>query len=193
MLRHSCCTWQFQLIPGRHAFFHAGSSYLNYLRMHTRLQTAACRTQLPHERKFTKTPTTLCGTQGETPAEIAGLARAMLHTAVAVPTSADVVDIVGTGGDGIGSVNISTGASIVAAAAGAKARARSFVGLYCSPIWPLHPCMADRLMPHCYSAMHASATRCCCPQSSATACLKSPSLCHEYERLAIAGRQARQP
>jgi anthranilate phosphoribosyltransferase len=31
-----------------------------------------------------------------------------------------VVDIVGTGGDGIGSVNISTGASIIAAAAGAK-------------------------------------------------------------------------
>lgn len=31
-----------------------------------------------------------------------------------------VVDIVGTGGDGIGSVNISTGASILAAAAGAK-------------------------------------------------------------------------
>ena len=31
-----------------------------------------------------------------------------------------VLDIVGTGGDGIGSVNISTGATIVAAAAGAK-------------------------------------------------------------------------
>lgn len=31
-----------------------------------------------------------------------------------------VVDIVGTGGDGIGSVNISTGASVIAAAAGAR-------------------------------------------------------------------------
>jgi anthranilate phosphoribosyltransferase len=33
---------------------------------------------------------------------------------------AAVLDIVGTGGDGIGSVNISTGATIIAAAAGAK-------------------------------------------------------------------------
>ena len=30
-----------------------------------------------------------------------------------------VLDIVGTGGDGIGSVNISTGATVIAAAAGA--------------------------------------------------------------------------
>ena len=37
----------------------------------------------------------------------------------ALPSTHAVVDIVGTGGDGIGSVNISTGASIVAAAAGA--------------------------------------------------------------------------
>lgn len=61
-----------------------------------------------------------CLFQGEKPAEIAGLARAMLRSAVAVPTASNVVDIVGTGGDGIGSVNISTGASIVAAAAGAQ-------------------------------------------------------------------------
>ena len=32
----------------------------------------------------------------------------------------DVVDIVGTGGDGANTVNISTGASILAAACGAK-------------------------------------------------------------------------
>lgn len=32
----------------------------------------------------------------------------------------DVLDIVGTGGDGIGSVNISTGATVIAAAAGAR-------------------------------------------------------------------------
>eukprot|EP00884_Botryococcus_braunii_P022354 jgi/Botrbrau1/8802/Bobra.0330s0033.2 len=58
--------------------------------------------------------------KGETAEEVAGLARAMLAEGLAVPTDADVLDIVGTGGDGIGSVNISTGATIIAAAAGAK-------------------------------------------------------------------------
>lgn len=42
------------------------------------------------------------------------------HTRTLAHTPYIVVDIVGTGGDGIGSVNISTGASIIAAAAGAK-------------------------------------------------------------------------
>ncbi|GLI68759.1 hypothetical protein VaNZ11_013250, partial [Volvox africanus] len=58
--------------------------------------------------------------KGETPDEIAGLAQAMLDKALPVHTAQQVVDIVGTGGDGIGSVNISTGASILAAAAGAR-------------------------------------------------------------------------
>lgn len=58
--------------------------------------------------------------KGETADEIAGLAKAMLERAVVVDSSHDVVDIVGTGGDGIGSVNISTGACVIAAAAGAK-------------------------------------------------------------------------
>ncbi len=42
--------------------------------------------------------------KGETPAEIAGLARAMMSKAVQVKTKEDVVDIVGTGGDGIGAL-----------------------------------------------------------------------------------------
>jgi anthranilate phosphoribosyltransferase len=58
--------------------------------------------------------------KGETAAEIAGLARAMRGLGVPVSTGYDVLDIVGTGGDGIGSVNISTGATVVAAAAGAR-------------------------------------------------------------------------
>jgi anthranilate phosphoribosyltransferase len=58
--------------------------------------------------------------KGETPDEIAGCAEAMREHVVAVhPTRADVVDVVGTGGDGARTFNISTTAAIVAAAAGA--------------------------------------------------------------------------
>jgi anthranilate phosphoribosyltransferase len=58
--------------------------------------------------------------KGETAEEIAGLAMAMEELSVKVDTPYDVLDIVGTGGDGIGSVNISTGATVIAAAAGAR-------------------------------------------------------------------------
>lgn len=57
--------------------------------------------------------------KGETAAEIAGLAKAMRAKGLPVSTPHPVLDIVGTGGDGIGSVNISTGATVIAAAAGA--------------------------------------------------------------------------
>lgn len=57
--------------------------------------------------------------KGETPAEIAGLADAMLAHARTVQIEQRMVDIVGTGGDGSGSVNISTMSALVAAAAGA--------------------------------------------------------------------------
>ncbi|KAK1326244.1 hypothetical protein QJS10_CPA01g01279 [Acorus calamus] len=58
--------------------------------------------------------------KGETFEEIAGLAKAMIKYCNKVEGLVDAVDIVGTGGDGHNTVNISTGASILAAAAGAK-------------------------------------------------------------------------
>jgi anthranilate phosphoribosyltransferase len=58
--------------------------------------------------------------KGETADEIAGGADAMRAHALPVhPKRTDVVDLVGTGGDGAGTFNISTTAAIVAAAAGA--------------------------------------------------------------------------
>ncbi|XP_038976365.1 anthranilate phosphoribosyltransferase, chloroplastic-like isoform X2 [Phoenix dactylifera] len=58
--------------------------------------------------------------KGETFEEIVGLARAMIKCGVKVEALDDAVDIVGTGGDGANTVNISTGAAILAAAAGAR-------------------------------------------------------------------------
>jgi anthranilate phosphoribosyltransferase len=58
--------------------------------------------------------------KGETAEEIAGCAEAMRELVVEVqPSRDDVVDVVGTGGDGARTFNISTTAAIVAAAAGA--------------------------------------------------------------------------
>jgi anthranilate phosphoribosyltransferase len=58
--------------------------------------------------------------KGETAGEIAGCAEAMrAHVLPVHPSRADVVDVVGTGGDGARTFNISTTAAVVAAAAGA--------------------------------------------------------------------------
>ncbi|KAG5527227.1 hypothetical protein RHGRI_028208 [Rhododendron griersonianum] len=58
--------------------------------------------------------------KGETYEEIVGLARAMFKCCRKVEEIHNAVDIVGTGGDGANTVNISTGAAILAAACGAK-------------------------------------------------------------------------
>ena len=58
--------------------------------------------------------------RGETPEEMAGMAKAMRAKAVRVLTDGDVVDVVGTGGDGMATFNISTAAALVTAAAGVK-------------------------------------------------------------------------
>ena len=57
--------------------------------------------------------------KGETSAEVAGLAAAMLELAPTVETPGPVVDTCGTGGDRAGTINVSTIAAIVAAGAGA--------------------------------------------------------------------------
>ena len=57
--------------------------------------------------------------KGETVAEVAGAAAAMRAHMTRIQTShTDVVDVVGTGGDGSGTFNISTAAALVTAAAG---------------------------------------------------------------------------
>ena len=59
-------------------------------------------------------------TKAETIDEIAGCAAAMRDHATKVDTGMDIVEIVGTGGDGAQSFNISTTAALVAAAGGVK-------------------------------------------------------------------------
>jgi anthranilate phosphoribosyltransferase len=56
--------------------------------------------------------------RGETVDELAGFATAMRERAVRVEAPAGAIDVVGTGGDGSGTFNISTAAALVVAAAG---------------------------------------------------------------------------
>jgi anthranilate phosphoribosyltransferase len=58
--------------------------------------------------------------KGETPAEMTGLAQAMLDHAAPISVPGQIVDLVGTGGDTARTVNISTMGTIAAAAAGAR-------------------------------------------------------------------------
>jgi anthranilate phosphoribosyltransferase len=59
-------------------------------------------------------------TKGETVAEMQGLVRAMLAHAVPLVIEGDLVDVVGTGGDRLGSINVSTLAALIAAGAGVR-------------------------------------------------------------------------
>jgi anthranilate phosphoribosyltransferase len=56
--------------------------------------------------------------RGETVDELAGFATAMRERVLRVEAPAGAIDVVGTGGDGSGTFNISTTAALVAAAAG---------------------------------------------------------------------------
>ncbi len=64
---------------------------------------------------------TALAAKGEQAEEVAGMARSLRDHAIAVcPKSRGLVDVVGTGGDGQGTFNISTTAALVAAGAGVK-------------------------------------------------------------------------
>ncbi len=58
--------------------------------------------------------------KGETVDEIAGLAKTMRAKAIRVTVADPVIDVVGTGGDGLNTFNISTAAAFVVAGAGLK-------------------------------------------------------------------------
>lgn len=58
--------------------------------------------------------------RGETVDEITGAARAMREKMSTVAVAPDAIDIVGTGGDGHGTFNVSTGAALVSSGAGLK-------------------------------------------------------------------------
>jgi len=67
---------------------------------------------------------TVMAKRGETVPELTGFAEAIRSLSIPLPLTVDervkLVDTCGTGGDGKGTFNISTGAALVAAAAGAK-------------------------------------------------------------------------
>jgi anthranilate phosphoribosyltransferase len=58
--------------------------------------------------------------RGETAEEVAGFVKFAREVAVKVPLRVEAIDTAGTGGDGAGTINLSTAAAIVAAAAGAR-------------------------------------------------------------------------
>jgi anthranilate phosphoribosyltransferase len=58
--------------------------------------------------------------KGETAEEMSGLAASMLEHATPISIAGPVTDVVGTGGDGALTINVSTTAAIVAAAAGVR-------------------------------------------------------------------------
>jgi anthranilate phosphoribosyltransferase len=67
--------------------------------------------------------------KGETPAEVTGLVAGMMGAGVPLDIEGPVVDTCGTGGDRSHTVNISTMAAVVAAAAGPRGQARQPGGL----------------------------------------------------------------
>ncbi|MDB4018324.1 anthranilate phosphoribosyltransferase [Aquiluna sp.] len=88
------------------------------------LSKNACKWAMSEIMSGNATETQIAGfmlglrTKGETSQELGGLVDVMLENAAPLQVSDDALDIVGTGGDLVGTVNISSMASIVARASG---------------------------------------------------------------------------
>src|SRR6185437_1335417 len=89
-------------------------------------QILACVELLVEEKILTEAKAdflTALAKKGETPEEIAAFVRALRDKSVQPPIDAqtrsrEILDVVGTGGDRLGTFNISTAAAIICAAAG---------------------------------------------------------------------------
>lgn len=97
--------------------------YLQKLVQYENLNALECADVLNHMLKQNNVEQTaaalaLMRARGETAGEIAGFARAMRQHQHSVDTHAPVLDIVGTGGDGANTANISTAACLLAASCG---------------------------------------------------------------------------
>jgi anthranilate phosphoribosyltransferase len=113
--------------------------------------------------------------KGETATEVGGLVEAMLANAIAVPLNQVAVDVVGTGGDGAHTVNISTMSALVVAGTGAPvlkhgnraissksgtADVLEALGVAVSmPAQHVATCLADAGIAFCFAPNHHPAMR----------------------------------
>ena len=100
---------------------------LEKLQRHDALTTDEAANAMAAIMRGEVTPAQIAGllmalrSKGERPEELVGLARAMREAAVPLPRSfSDVFDTCGTGGDNLGTVNVSSMAAVVVAACGVR-------------------------------------------------------------------------
>ena len=103
------------------------ASLLEKLQRHDALTTDEAATAMAAIMRGEVTPAQIAGllmalrSKGERPEELVGLARAMRAAAVPLPRAfTDVFDTCGTGGDNLGTVNVSSMAAVVVAACGVR-------------------------------------------------------------------------
>lgn len=106
MVENSCKEILQSLVSGKHITAEQSWWFINYV-MQGESDPAVVGAVLATQQML-----------GFTPQEVEGAAKAMVENARSLDVSRECVDIVGTGGDGASTVNLSTMGAVVAAAAG---------------------------------------------------------------------------